>query len=203
MTKYLEKVKLLIAQLQFFEISHVPRTKKTQADALSHLATSCSDALGRTYVEYLKNPSITGDPPKVEQVTQETNWRDPFVTYLTDGILPENEDEAHHIQWTSAQYILLGGSLYKRSFTQPLLKCIGPTDVDYALREVYEGIHRDHLGGRALAYKILCQGYYWPTIQKDAIDLIKRCNLCQRYANIQRRLATQLTPLTVPWQFAQ
>ena len=70
MAKYLEKVKLLTAQLRSFEISHIPRAENVQADALSRLATSCLDALRRTYVENLKSPSITKDFV-VEQITQE------------------------------------------------------------------------------------------------------------------------------------
>ena len=80
---------------------------------------------------------------------------------------------------------------------------MGPIDVDYTLREVHEDICGDHLGGRALAYKILCQGCYWPTIQNDAVDFVKKCDAYQRYANIRRQPASQLTPLIAPWLFAQ
>lgn len=46
------------------------------------------------------------------------------------------------------------------SFTLPLLKCLGPTDSDYALSKVHEGIYGNHLWDRSLAYEILRQGYY-------------------------------------------
>lgn len=74
-----------------------------------------------------------------------------------------------------------GWSSLKRSFTLPLLKCLGPIDANYALIKVYESICRDHLGDRSLAYKILRQGYYWLTIQKDVTDFIKKSDQCQRY----------------------
>ncbi|WP_374695624.1 integrase zinc binding domain-containing protein [Areca yellow leaf disease phytoplasma] len=71
------------------------------------------------------------------------------------------------------------------------MKCLIPSDADYALREVHEGICAI-IRGRSLAYKIIRQGYYWPTMQKDAADFVRRCDSCQRYANIQRRPASQL-----------
>ena len=40
-------------------------------------------------------------------------------------------------------------------------------------------------------------------IQKDAADFVKKCDSCQRYANIQCRPAVELTPLIAPWPFAQ
>ena len=71
-----------------------------------------------------------------------------------------------------SQYVIMNGYLYKKSFSLPLLKCLGPTNADRALREVHEEICENHLGGKSLAYKILRQGYYWPTMKKDAAELI-------------------------------
>ena len=45
--------------------------------------------------------------------------------------------------------------------------------------------------------------YYWPTLQKDAHDLIRACNKCQRFANIQTRPGETMTPISLPWPFAQ
>ena len=80
---------------------------------------------------------------------------DPILDYLTIGALPEDKSAARRITRQAPHYVLYDGMLYKRSFTLPLLKCLPPSKVDYALREVHEGIYSNHLGGRALAYKIL------------------------------------------------
>ena len=58
------------------------------------------------------------------------------------------------------------------------------TDADYVLREVHEGIYENHLGGKSLAYKVLRQGFYWPAMKKDTVELIRRCEPCQKYVNI-------------------
>ena len=80
---------------------------------------------------------------------------DPIVQYLTDGTLLMDPSEAKQLRWMASQYILMNDHLYKRSLSVFLLKCLGPTDVDYALRKVHEGIHENYLGGKSLAYKIL------------------------------------------------
>ena len=46
--------------------------------------------------------------------------------------------------------------------------CLGSTDSDYIIREMHEGIYRDHDRGRASAHKIIRQGYFWPTMYEDA-----------------------------------
>ncbi|KAK3016946.1 hypothetical protein RJ639_007322 [Escallonia herrerae] len=73
---------------------------------------------------------------------------------------------------------------------------------DYALREVHEGICGQHLGGRALAHKVLRQGYYWPTMHRDALDYTKKCDACQRFSSIPRQSPSPLSSLSSPIPFA-
>ncbi|GAV77850.1 rve domain-containing protein [Cephalotus follicularis] len=40
-------------------------------------------------------------------------------------------------------------------------------------------------------------------MHQDAIDFVRKCDRCQRYANISRRPSQPLTPITAPWPFAQ
>lgn len=112
------------------------------------------DLLGRTYIKHLETPNIDKGI-EVQQVEHESSWTDPIFKYLIDEVLPSDPIEARRINWMASQYLLLDETLYKRSFTLPLLKSLGSIDADYALREVDEGIYEDHLGGRSLTYKIL------------------------------------------------
>ena len=93
------------------------------------------------------------------------------------------------------------GTLYKRGFSTPILKCIGKEDANYVLREVHEGICGNHIGARTLAAKILRQGYYWPTMIKDATELVKKCKTCQKHAQISHLPSERLTSITSPWPF--
>ena len=40
-------------------------------------------------------------------------------------------------------------------------------------------------------------------MQVDAVELVKKCNKCQRFRNVQRLPAERLTMITSPWPFAQ
>ena len=40
-------------------------------------------------------------------------------------------------------------------------------------------------------------------MQVDAIELVKKCDKCQRFGNVQRLPAKRLTTITSPWPFAQ
>ena len=103
---------------------------------------------------------------------------DPIIGYLKLRTLPIDSSTMHKVKCLTLHYTLVDGQLYKRSFSSPLLKCLLPSEADYALREVHEGIYGNHLGRQALAYRILHQGYYWPTKQKDAIDYVRACDSC-------------------------
>ena len=68
MAKYLQKVKDLVARLRYFKISHIPRSENARADALSRLATSAFDSLGRTFVENLEQSSIDQAEEILQQI---------------------------------------------------------------------------------------------------------------------------------------
>ena len=128
---------------------------------------------------------------------------DPIWDYIIDGSLPDDPKEAAKIRARSARFTNHKGSLYKRGFFTPILKCIAGKDIGYVLREVHEGICGNHIGARALAGKVLRQGYYWPTILKDVTDLVKKCRICQEHAKISRLPSEPLTSITSPRPFQQ
>ena len=65
---------------------------------------------------------------------------DPIWDYIIDGSLPDYPKEAAKIRARSARFTNHKGSLYKRGFFTPILKCIAGKDIECVLREVHEGI---------------------------------------------------------------
>ena len=128
---------------------------------------------------------------------------DPIWDYLIDGRLPDDLKEAAKTKTRSARFTNHKGSLYKRGFFKPILKCIAGKDTDYILREVHEGVCGNHIEARALAGKVLRQGYYWPTMLRDTTDLVRKCKICQEHAKISHLPFEPLTSLTRPWPFQQ
>ena len=119
-----------------------------------------------------------------------------------EGLLPNNPKEASKIRSRSARFTIHWGALYKRGFFTPILECIVGEDADYVLREVHEGVCGNHIGARALAGKVLRQGYYWPTMLRDAIKLVRKCKVCQEQAKISHLPSEPLTSVTRPGLFS-
>ncbi|KAL0354720.1 UNVERIFIED_CONTAM: hypothetical protein Sradi_3918900 [Sesamum radiatum] len=186
-------------KLEEFTIEQIPRSKNEEADQLAKLANSLTPLKSRTItllsqehseVENIKEEVLTGDALP--------SWKDGIEAYLKTGTLPQDPKEARAIRVRAGKFTLIGGELYKRGFSQPYLKCINQDKVEYVLREIHEGSCGNHSGGRALSSKALRQGYFWPTMRKDAMDLVRKCQKCQVHANITHLPATPLQPIRVP-----
>ncbi|KAK3026967.1 hypothetical protein RJ639_040819 [Escallonia herrerae] len=202
MAQYVNLVKTSAVKFQNFTIRQIPRDQNTQADTLSRLASAEETDVRRPiYLEFLKDRSISSQT-EVETIEQEPCWMDMIVTYLSTGELPSERHEARNLRVKAARYALVEGTLYKKSFSLPYLRCLRPSESIYALQEVHEGICGQHLGGRTLAHKILRQGYYWPTMQRDAIEFTRRCDKCQKFAPISHTPVVPLTSIVSPIPFA-
>ncbi|XP_073108374.1 uncharacterized protein [Elaeis guineensis] len=136
----------------------------------------------------------------LEKVPQMQNTRMDALSKLAASIPPEFQIGTYI---EAALYVLHDDKLYKWSFSLPLLRCLQLSETDYTLGEVYEGIYGNHLGMKTLSYKIFRQGYYEPSMQKDASNFVKRYDRCQRISNVQHQLVVSLAPITAPWPFAQ
>ncbi|KAK4396459.1 hypothetical protein Sango_1482500 [Sesamum angolense] len=80
------------------------------------------------------------------------------MRFLTQGTTPDNPKETRALRVKATHFVLLDGELYKRGFSQPLLKYLTPEEGNYVLREIHEEICGNHLGGRDLAGKVVKQG---------------------------------------------
>ena len=169
---------------------------------LSKTGNSLTKILSRlTPVEHLAEPSIDLYDEEVAPIMSKSSWMDPIWNYLIDELLPDDLKEDSKLRTKSARFTIHKGSLYKRGFFTPILKCVAGKDADYVLREVHESVCGNHIGARKLAGKVLRQGYYWPTMLRDAAELIKKCKICQEHAKISRLPSEPLTSVTSPWPF--
>ena len=118
------------------------------------------------------------------------------MSFLRDGRLPPNPKEAKKIQKRVAWFIVQNDELYKKGFSQPYLRCIEKEEARYVLEEVHEGVCGDHMGSKSLVRKIIRASYFWPTMQQDTVDFVKKCDNCQRYGNVQRVPGEKMTTIS-------
>ena len=130
-------------------------------------------------------------------------WTEDIIRYLQTGTLSVEPKQTHKIRVQTARFTLIGGHLYKRSFSGPYLRCLNHSEVLYVLAELHEGVCGNHSGGRFLAHMAHSQEYYWPTMKKDAAAYVKKCDKCQMHAPIPHVPSKILKPISDPWPFAQ
>ncbi|GJR52656.1 reverse transcriptase domain-containing protein [Tanacetum coccineum] len=202
MVKYLEKAKSLIRGFANFSISQVPRSKNKKADALSKIAPiSFAHLSKQVLVEILKEKSIQEEEVATIVEEEGPTWMTPIIEYLIDGTLPDDKKKASKLRIKARQYELLEGVLYRRSFLKPWLRCVGPLQADYVIREIHEGSCSMHAGPRSMVAKAMRLGYYWPTMHRNARDMIRACNDCQIHRPVPRNPQQPLTPIAAPWPF--
>jgi hypothetical protein len=130
------------------------------------------------------------------------SWAEPFSNYLITGDLPQDEAEARRLQRRAQAYTIINSELYKRSVSGIFQKCIEPEEGIELLREIHQGECGHHASSRALVAKAFRHGFYWPIAQKDAEQLVKQYNSCQRFSKHRNTLAAALKTIPFTWPFA-
>ena len=46
------------------------------------------------------------------------------------------------------------------------------------LAELHDGVCGSHVGGRSLAHRAMTQGFWWPQMQKDDAEYVRKCEQC-------------------------
>ena len=183
------------------EFMQIPWSQNIKPDEVLKLASSeGGEIITELAMEVQKHPSIEEIATFTIQST--SNWMTPIISYLQDGHLPQNTEEAKKIKKRAARFTILNDALYKRGFSMPYLKCVDEEEARYILEEIHRGVCGDHVGPRSLVNKVVRTGYFWPTMQVDAAEIVKRCDKCQRYGNVQQLPAERLTTIASPWPFA-
>lgn len=205
MKKYLTKVTEFMSHFKAVSFKHIPRSQNKQADRLARLASDDKYFMkNQLPISCPIRPSIKGEPNILICMNWlKYDWRSLITQFLKMGNLPFNRVEALKLKLRATQYTLIDDILYKQSFTMPYLRCLSLAETEYVMREVHEGICRNHFESQKLIHKLVSKGYYWPTMQNDSTDLVQRCDSYQRFANIPRGPTEELTPIIRPWPFTQ
>ncbi|GKA00087.1 reverse transcriptase domain-containing protein [Tanacetum coccineum] len=77
--------------------------------------------------------------------------------------------------------------LFKTCADQVIRRCVSGQEAVDILTACHSGPTRGHYGANYTAKKVFDSGFYWPTIYKDAHELVKNCDSCQRQGKISQR----------------
>ncbi|GJV68137.1 reverse transcriptase domain-containing protein [Tanacetum coccineum] len=183
MARYLEKAKEYAALFKKFSIKNIPRNQNQKADVLSKLASVAFNHLTKEIlVEVLNAESV--DVCEVNTVVEEEedNWMTPIIKCLEKGIWPTDENKARTLQMKINEYVIEEGVMFKKSYLAPMLRCVGPLQANYIIREVHEGACGMHAGAR---------------------EVVDKCGSCQIHAPVMRLSKMRLNSIMAPWPFHQ
>ncbi|GJW85698.1 reverse transcriptase domain-containing protein [Tanacetum coccineum] len=140
---------------------------------------------------------------EVQTIVEEEgdNWMTSIIKYLEEGIVPSDNNEARALRAKIGQYTMESGVLFKKGYLIPMLRCVGPLQANYVIREIHMGSCGMHVGPRAVVRKAMRQGYYWPTMHADAKTEVDKCDSCQIHSPIPRLPKTFMTSIMAPWPF--
>ncbi|GJT81633.1 reverse transcriptase domain-containing protein [Tanacetum coccineum] len=100
----------------------------------------------------------------------------PIIWFMAEGVSPEDKDERRALRMKINQYVLKEGILFKKGM---------------------------HMGARSVVAKAIRQGYYWPTMHRDARNMTQKCDSCQVHAPVPRLPKILMTSIMAPWPFYQ
>ena len=126
------------------------------------IAKQTSSEVGATSIdlkiEVYKHPSIK--EVFTFTIQSESIWMTLILSFLQDGWLPHNVEEAKKLKKRATRFTILNNALYKRGFSMPYLKCIDEEEAKYILEEIHKGIYGDYAGPRSLVSKVIRIGYF-------------------------------------------
>ncbi|GJY97216.1 reverse transcriptase domain-containing protein [Tanacetum coccineum] len=77
--------------------------------------------------------------------------------------------------------------LFKICADQVIRRCVHGQEAVDILTACHNGPTGGHHGANYTAKKVFDSGFFWPTIYRDAHDLVTRCDACQRQGKISQR----------------
>jgi len=123
---------------------------------------------------------------------------------LKDNFININLDKREQIRMKrlATKYVVIGYFLYKISFNGILLRCLLSEDIDTALEHAHSGACGGHFNGRSIFGKLIRMGYWWPTMEHDCHEHVKKFEQCQRHGHLELTPTQELNYVTSPWPFS-
>jgi hypothetical protein len=195
--KYLEKVREMERHFKGYSVQHIPRDDNNEADKLAKAAARNHATPPDVFFKIIKESYIHESKSKIVNIVETRDWRAEIMAYLRGHYEPQDELEEKRLKQRARGNAVIDGELYKSGVIEPWLRCITSEKGVELLKEIHSGFCGAHIGTRALAGKVIKQGFYWPSINIDAKKLVQECEACQKTTN-QQILSSMLVHLIPP-----
>ena len=138
MKRYLDQVRKRVDDLKA-KIIQIPKEENERANHHAKTASAENMITLDNVLSFVQlSPLI--DSHNMQEIGFESNWTTPLASYMKNGVLPDGKEATRKMKVQVAWFALIKDVLYKRGFSCPYLKSLDDEEVDYVMREVYEGI---------------------------------------------------------------
>ncbi|GJX01504.1 reverse transcriptase domain-containing protein [Tanacetum coccineum] len=178
---------VLLLQEFTFKVINTKGAEKLAADHLSRLENPYENVLDPKEVNE-KFPLET-----LNMVTSRGNSSTPWFAdyanyhagnFIVKGMSSQQKNkffkDVKHYFWDDPY-------LFKICADQMIRRCVAGQEAIDILTACHSGPTGGHYGANYTAKKVFDSGFYWPTIYRDAHDLVTRCDTCQRQGKISQR----------------
>nr|GFA81285.1 reverse transcriptase domain-containing protein [Tanacetum cinerariifolium] len=125
---------------------------------------------------------VTHQDPSILWFTDFANYH--ARNFIIKGMTTQQKQnffkDARHYFWDDPY-------LFRTCPDQIIRRCVAGQEAIDILKACHSGPTGGHYRANYTAKKVFDSGFYWPTIYKDAFELVKHCDSCQRQGKISQR----------------
>ncbi|GKB10064.1 reverse transcriptase domain-containing protein [Tanacetum coccineum] len=131
--------------------------------------------------------------------TRDIPWFADFANYLVGDIIPKGMMYQQKKKFFSniKNYFWEDPYLFKVCSDGVIRRCVSGPETHTILDQCHHGPTGGHYGPTTTTKKVLDSGFYWPTIIKEALTLVRLCQACQKTRNISKRDKMPLNSIQV------
>nr|GEX04400.1 reverse transcriptase domain-containing protein [Tanacetum cinerariifolium] len=177
---------ILLLQEFYFKVIDTKGAENYAADHLSRLKNPYENVFDPKEInETFPLESLN----KVAHKDPSTPWFVDFANYhagnfIIKGMTTQQKQkffkDARHYFWEDPY-------LFRTCPDQIIRRCVAGKEAIDILNACHSRPTGGHYGANYTAKKVFDSGFYWPMIYKDAFELIKRCDSCQRQGKISQK----------------
>nr|GFB22385.1 reverse transcriptase domain-containing protein [Tanacetum cinerariifolium] len=115
-----------------------------------------------------------------------SSWFADFTNYHAGNFVVKGMSSQHKSKYFKdvKHYFWDDPFLSKICADQVIRRCVHDQEAIDILEACHHGPTERHHGPNYTAEEVFDSGFYWPTIYRDAQDLVKNCDVCQRQGKI-------------------
>ena len=148
----------------------------------------------------------THSPPSNDEFFEESlmelekaPWYAHIANFLATGEIPSDwkEQDRKYFLAKIHSYYWEEPFLFKYCADQIIRKCVPEDEQRGILSHCHKSACGGHFASQKTAMKVLQSGFYWPSLFKEANQMCRICDRCQRLRKFSRRHMMPLNPILV------